>query len=201
MAGPILTRPRHLICLQRRLRKTGSRARHNGRMSEARRLYVLRHAKSSWDDPGERDHERPLAPRGRRAVKLLARYLQDNQIRPELILCSTARRAVETLEGVDPPGERAIESMLYGAGYDQVLDRLRQVPAERSSVMIVGHNPALQVLVLRLARSGEWLEEIRHKYPTGALATLEFAVPWSDIAEGAGTLTSYVRPKALQHKS
>ena len=169
-------------------------------MSESRRLYVLRHAKSSWDDPGERDHERPLAPRGHRAVKLLAQYVRDHQIRPELILCSTARRAVETLQGVDPPGERVIESLLYGAGYDQLVERLRQVPAERRSVMIVGHNPALQVLVLRLARSGEWLEDIRNKYPTGALATLDFAVPWGEIVEGSATLTDYVSPKALRRE-
>ena len=127
--------------------------------------------------------------------------MQDHQIRPDLILCSTARRTVETLQGVDPPGERLIESLLYGAGYDQLLERLREVPAERRSVMIVGHNPALQALVLRLARSGEWLEDIRNKYPTGALATLEFAVPWSEIEEGAATLTDYVRPKELQRKS
>ncbi len=170
-------------------------------MNETRRLYIVRHAKSSWDDPAERDHERPLSPRGRRAAKLLARYLQDNQIRPELVLCSTARRAVETLENVDPPGERATESLLYRADYDQLLERLRQVPAERRAVMIVGHNPALQVLVLRLARSGEWIEDIRRKYPTGALATLEFAVPWSEIDERTGALTGYVRPKALLHES
>jgi len=168
-------------------------------MTETRRLYVLRHAKSSWDDPGERDHERPLAARGRRAVKLLAQYVQDNQIRPELVLCSTARRAVETLDGVDPPGERSIESLLYGAGCDQMLERLRQVPAERRSVMVVGHNPALQVLVLSLARSGEWLDDIRRKYPTGALATLEFAVPWSQLEAGTAELTGFVRPKALQN--
>lgn len=170
-------------------------------MGETRLLYVLRHAKSSWDDPGERDHERPLAPRGQRAVKLLARYVRDNQIQPELVLCSTARRAVETLQGVDPPGERSIESHLYGAGYDQVLERLRQVPAERRSVMIVGHNPALQVLVLSLARSGDWLDDIRRKYPTGALATLEFTVPWGQLGAGAAELTGFVRPKALQQES
>jgi phosphohistidine phosphatase len=175
--------------------------RHNACMNETRLLYIVRHAKSSWDDPAERDHERPLAPRGRRAAKLLSRYVQDSQIRPELVLCSTARRAVETLETIDPPGERAIESLLYRADYDQLLERLRQVPAERRAVMLVGHNPALQVLVLRLARSGEWLEDIRRKYPTGALATLEFAVPWSEIDERTGTLTGYVRPKALLHES
>jgi len=169
-------------------------------MSATRRLYVLRHAKSSWDDPDERDHDRPLAPRGRRAVRLLARYVQENQIQPELILCSTARRAVETLEGVDPPGERTIDPLLYGAGYEQLLERLRQQPAELGSVMVVGHNPALQVLVLRLARSGEGLEDIRRKYPTGALATLEFVVPWSELEAGTAALTGYVRPKMLQYQ-
>jgi phosphohistidine phosphatase len=166
-------------------------------MSETRSLYVLRHAKSSWDDPGERDHERPLAPRGRRAVKLLARYVRDNQIRPELVLCSTARRAVETLDGVDPPGTRSIEKLLYGAGCEQLQERLRQVPAELGSAMLVGHNPALQVLVLRLARSGEWLDDIRRKYPSGALATLEFEVPWSELGPGTAELTGFVRPKGL----
>jgi phosphohistidine phosphatase len=169
-------------------------------MSETRRLYVLRHAKSSWDEPGERDHDRPLAPRGRRAARLLARYVRENQIQPELILCSTARRAIETLEGVDPPGERSIDSLLYGAGYEQLLERLRDLPRELRSAMIVGHNPALQVLVLQLARSGEGLDDIGRKYPTGALATLEFAVPWSELAAGAAELTGYVTPKALEYQ-
>ena len=169
-------------------------------MNETRRLYVLRHAKSSWDNPGERDHDRPLSPRGKRAVKLLARYVHENQIKPELTLCSTARRAIETLEGVDPPGERVIESLLYGAGYEQLMDRLRQLPADLRSVMIVGHNPGLQVLVVRLARGGEGLEEIRRKYPTGALATLDFAARWNQIEADVAELIGYVSPRALQHQ-
>lgn len=167
-------------------------------MSETRLLYVLRHAKSSWDDPAERDHDRPLSPRGHRAVRLLNRYVQDNEIRPELVLCSTARRAVETLEGVDPPGERVIEAPLYGAGYVQLIERLRQVPPELGSVMLIGHNPAMQVLVLALTRSTDGLEDIGRKYPTGALATLRFAVPWSELDSGTAELIDYIRPKALQ---
>ena len=168
-------------------------------MIQTRRLYVLRHAKSSWDDPGERDHDRPLAPRGRRAVKLLARYVAENQIRPDLILCSTARRAIETLDGVDPPGQRVIDGALYGAGHDQLIERLCGVPEGSASVMVVGHNPALQMLVLRLARAGEGLDDIRRKFPTGALATLEFAVPWSELVAGSAELIDYVRPKALEY--
>jgi phosphohistidine phosphatase len=171
---------------------------HNRRVIETRRLYVLRHAKSSWDEPAERDHDRPLAPRGRRAVRLLVRYVHDNEIRPELILCSTARRAVETLEGVDPPGERVIEDSLYGAAFGQLIERLRQVPAEVRSVMLIGHNPALQVLVLALARSGDALEDIGRKYSTGALATLEFHLPWSELDVATAELVAYVRPKDLQ---
>lgn len=164
----------------------------------ARNLYVLRHAKSNWDESIERDHDRPLAARGHRATRLLKQYVRDHEIRPDLVLCSTALRAVETLEGVDPTGERSIEASIYGAGYGQLIDRLRQVPDDLSAVMLIGHNPALQVLVLALARSGDGLEDIGRKYPTGALATLQFTVPWSELDVGAAELTAYIRPKALQ---
>lgn len=75
---------------------------------EPQQLFVLRHAKSSWDDPKLKGHDRPLASRGRRAVKVLHEYLRSSGIEPALMLCSTARRARETLEGVEPSGERRI---------------------------------------------------------------------------------------------
>src|SRR5512135_47045 len=87
-------------------------------MRTEKRLFVLRHAKSSWDDPGLDDHERPLAPRGRRAVKSLGEYLRKHQIQPSQVLCSPARRTRETLEGVDPGGELVVEPELYGASCD-----------------------------------------------------------------------------------
>ena len=100
------------------------------RMAPERTLYVLRHAKSSWDNAGQRDHDRPLSPRGQRAVKLLAEYLQRRAIRPELVLCSTSVRTRETLIGVDPGGEALIEPGLYTATAGDLIERLRRVPAE-----------------------------------------------------------------------
>jgi phosphohistidine phosphatase len=165
-----------------------------------RQLFVLRHAKSSWDDPGQDDHERPLAPRGQRAVRVLREHLQRSGIQPALVLCSSSRRTRETLEGVQLGGEQLIEPGLYGADAAGVIDRLRDVPDDVPSVMVIGHNPALQVLVLRLAsRAGEPAEvaEVQRKFPTGALATLELDCAWSELRPGCARLTSFIRPKQL----
>ena len=169
----------------------------------AHQLFILRHAKSSWDDPGLDDRERPLAPRGRRAVKLLAEHVRTSGIRPVQVLCSPSRRTLETLEGVSPGGEPLIESGLYAASGAEILDRLRQIPEEIESVMVIGHNPAMQMLVLRLAggngrvQDGSDLAEVQRKFPTGALATLTFSCAWSELGPGLAHLTAYVRPRAL----
>jgi phosphohistidine phosphatase len=169
----------------------------------AKQLFVLRHAKSSWEDAGIDDHDRPLAPRGRRAALLLARHLQANGISPGQVLCSSARRTRETLEGIAPDGEVLIESELYEASTSGIIDRLHRVPEEVESVMVIGHNPAMQTLVLRLATpsgsqpDGLDLADVRRKFPTGALATLTFACAWSDLAPGRAQLVALVRPKDL----
>ena len=175
-------------------------------MPPTRTLYLLRHAKSSWDDPQLEDHERPLAPRGRRAVAALADHVRSVGIEPEVILCSSARRTRETLEGVDPPGERMIEPDLYEASVEGVLGRLQQLPDGVRSAMVIGHNPTLQVLALRLAspgggasHSGDWAE-LQRKFSTGALATLSFGGAWSDLAPGCAQLTAYVRPRQLERR-
>ena len=175
-------------------------------MSEPKRLFVLRHAKSSWDDPGLDDHERPLAPRGRRAVQVLSEHLQANAIHPTLVLCSTARRARETLEGVDPGGEISIESDLYAASAEQLIERLHRVPDDVDSVMVIGHNPALQIIVLRLTDDaangdGSHLAQVRQKFPTGALATLSFDGPWSQLGPKGAELVDFVGPKAIARRS
>ncbi len=170
---------------------------------EPKQLFVLRHAKSSWDDPGLPDHDRPLAPRGRRALKVLREYVRSSDIEPALVLCSSARRTVETLEGVEPGGEQRIEPDVYGADAGALIERLRQVPEDVPSVMLIGHNPAMQLLVLRLAdRAGAnaddpRLADIRQKFPTGGLATLEFDCAWSELGPARARLTDLVRPKQL----
>jgi phosphohistidine phosphatase len=179
------------------------RSRHNLVRMSAKQLFVLRHAKSSWEDPGLDDHERPLAPRGRRAVKVISAHLRDHAIHPALVLCSSARRTRETLEGLEPGGEQLIEPELYGADATALLERLRRVPEEIASVMLIGHNPALQMLVLRLAASGSpstdgsALTEVQRKFSTGALATLTFDCAWSELGPGRAGLEAFVRPKQL----
>jgi phosphohistidine phosphatase len=170
-------------------------------MPSSKRLFILRHAKSSWDDPGLADHERPLAPRGRRALEAIAAHVNAAGIAPELVLCSSARRTRETLEGVAIGGEHVIESDLYGASCQEVLERLHRVPERVGSVMVVGHNPTLQALVLRLAdddgaTDDSPLVEVRRKFPTGALATLTFDGTWMELSPRSARLASYFRPKS-----
>jgi phosphohistidine phosphatase len=152
------------------------------------RLYLLRHAKSSWKDERLDDHDRPLAPRGKRASKAIGRYLRDHDIEPELVLCSSAKRARQTLERLGPAGVDArIERELYAAGAHDLLERLRAVPDGVASVMLVGHNPGMQQLALRLAGLDD-------KFPTAALAILD-CDGWSGLERAE--LIDYVKPRDL----
>jgi phosphohistidine phosphatase len=162
---------------------------------DAKRLLLLRHAKSSWDDPALADHDRPLAARGRKAAKLIRAHLLEEQIGISLVLCSSARRARETLELVAPPGQVRIEHELYGASTDQLIDRLRRVPDEIEAVMLIGHNPAIQDLAVALV-AGE-SELASRKFPTGALASLAFAGSWSALEQEHCELAAFVTPREL----
>jgi phosphohistidine phosphatase len=170
-------------------------------MPSTKRLLILRHAKSSWDDPGLDDHERPLAPRGRRAVEAIAAHLSAAEIRPDLVLCSTARRTRETLAGIAVGGEHLIEPGLYSASCEEVLARLRQLPESVSCAMLVGHNPTVHMLVLRLTNhDGDGIQDprreaVKRKFPTGALATLAFDSSWSELAAGGARLEEFTTPK------
>jgi phosphohistidine phosphatase len=162
---------------------------------EAKRLFLLRHAKSSWEDPQLDDHDRPLAPRGLRAGKLLAEHMRGEGIRPALVLCSSARRARETLAALDVDGEVQVEAALYGASADRLLERLRGVPAAVQSTMLIGHNPGIQSLAVSLASRGAQVARVQRKFPTGALATLDFAGDWIELRPGSAELADFVRPK------
>jgi phosphohistidine phosphatase len=163
-----------------------------------KRLFLLRHAKSSWDDAALADRDRPLAPRGRRAVKVMAKHLRDEEISPSLVLCSSARRTRETLEGVAPSGEVQIEDELYGASETDLLGRLQRVPDAVESVMLIGHNPAMQELALSLAAGGDRRGDVESKFPTGALATLTVPDDWDELRAGSAELVAFVTPKELR---
>jgi phosphohistidine phosphatase len=166
-----------------------------------RKLFLLRHAKSSWDDPGLADHDRPLAPRGRRAAKVIAAHLRDQGIAPELVLCSSSQRTRETLERIAPALADGvvleIEREFYAAPASTLLSRLQAVGDDVESVMLIGHNPGIEQLALTLAGDGEKLAEVRRKYQTAALATLEFEGRWRELEPGAARLADFVKPKQL----
>lgn len=169
-----------------------------------RRLFLLRHAKSSWQDDGQDDFDRPLNGRGRKATPLTAAFLQQNGLFPDLVLCSTACRARETLALTLPflQGEATIllEDRLYLASAAKLFNRLRDVDDRFADVMIVAHNPGLQDLALMLAENGsdDDLTLIRSKFPTAALAQIDFASEsWSAIMRRSGTLVRFVTPRVL----
>jgi phosphohistidine phosphatase len=134
----------------------------------------------------------------------MADHLRASDIRPTLVLCSSARRTRETLEAVSPGGATTIEPELYEASAAWIIERLRNVPDQTESAMVIGHNPAMQILVLRLAGAhglqlgNADLSAVQRKFPTGALATLAFDGAWSDLAPGGAELVSFVRPRALR---
>lgn len=170
-------------------------------MADRRQLLLLRHAKSSWEEPGLADRDRPLAPRGHRACELMAKHLAETGIEPDAAVHSPARRARETLEGIRPAlGDGTAvweEPGIYEAGWEDLLGIVQALPAELGSVMLIGHNPGFQELAVALAAGGEGLERMRRKFPTAALATLSFPGEWQRLAPRGAVLESFVRPKQL----
>ncbi|MGW2643300.1 SixA phosphatase family protein [Streptomyces sp. NPDC001348] len=166
-----------------------------------RRLVVLRHAKSARP-PGVADHERPLAPRGRRDAPAAGRALAEADRLPDLVLCSTAVRARETWElasaqwGTPPPVR--FDPRLYAADVPELLHVVREVPPEVATLLLVGHNPGLEDLVLDLAGDdlGDALGQVRTKFPTSAIADLAWHGPaWRDLTPGTALLTSVTVPR------
>jgi len=168
-----------------------------------RELLLLRHAKSRWDEPETADHGRGLAPRGIAAARRMGGLIARQGWLPDRILCSTARRARETLDLAREawPETPAIATSdlatLYLAAPHRILDIARRQPDAAERLLIVGHNPGLQSFVSRLAGHGDKAKRaaIETKFPTAALAliTLDLA-SWRDLGWGIGTLADYRTP-------
>lgn len=164
-------------------------------------LSLFRHAKSSWDNPGLADFDRPLAPRGEKAAPRMGKYMAEHGLEPDLVLCSTAVRARQTVDlaasqwASSPPIVH--EDGLYHAGSGEMLRLLTSVPEERVHAMLVGHNPGLQALAASIAGSGERpaLDAMRAKFPTAALAVIDFDGGWRNAGTGAGRLRLFVVPR------
>ncbi len=169
-----------------------------------RRLYLLRHAKSSWDDPALDDYDRPLNGRGRAAARLMAAHLRAARLRPDLVLCSGARRTRQTLDSLEAVLDgvpAVIEPELYEADRTGLLARLRRLDDRFASVLVIGHNPGLERLAEALAGGqgdGQALARLAAKFPTGALAVLDGEIDrWAELDHGTCRLAAFVRPKDL----
>ncbi|MER6526511.1 histidine phosphatase family protein [Streptomyces sp. NPDC001508] len=171
-----------------------------------RRLVVLRHAKSAWPE-GVADHERPLAPRGRRDAPAAGRALAEADCLPDLALCSTALRARSTWElasaqwGTPPPAR--FEPRLYAAGVPDLLRLVHEVPPEVETLLLVGHNPGLAELVLDLAGDSldDTREVVRRKFPTSAIAILtRHGTGWQALTPGTALLTSVTIPRGKRRR-
>lgn len=167
-------------------------------------LSLFRHAKSSWDDPGLKDFDRPLAPRGETAAPHMGAFMAEHDIQPQLILCSPAARTRQTLDLVLPhlQGDPTVvyEEGFYLAPASQLLARVRKVEARVRHVMIVGHDPGMHALAVELAGSGapKLTQALAAKFPTAGLAVLDFDVDdWSGVGPGLGQLRIFMTPKRL----
>ena len=166
---------------------------------------LLRHAKSSWSQPGASDHERPLNRRGQEAAPRIGAYLARHGLIPDRVLCSTARRTRETWELVAAEAPAAppatFEERIYDASPRTLLDVFRHAEAEAKSLLVVGHNPGLQEAATQLIASGdlEDRERLREKLPTGGLVVIDFAIAdWSKLHPRSGRLERFVVPRMLE---
>jgi phosphohistidine phosphatase len=171
-----------------------------------RQLLLLRHAKSSWEDPKLTDHDRPLDPEGQSAAASVRGAIERLGLKPQLVLVSSARRTRQTLELLEPlPGTPRIlrTSDLYLASPRQILDQLANVPPETASILVIAHNPGLHDLAMMLTgahaislgRPGS--RRLARGFPTAALAAFSVAGTWRSLPDGA-RLIRFLTPQDLK---
>ena len=161
-------------------------------------LYIARHAKSAWDNPGVPDHDRPLMEKGINKTKLVAGFLSEKNVKPDLIISSSALRARQTAELIAeeigyPEQEIKIESKIYGADEDDLFDILFSLPNDINSVMLVGHNPTFTYFAnYFLTDELDWM-------PTSTVVGIEFKTDkWEKIANAKKKVKFVVTPKMLK---
>jgi phosphohistidine phosphatase len=166
---------------------------------------LLRHAKSGWDDPVARDFDRPLNAKGKRAAFRIGEYLRAQRIEFDHIVASPAARVVETLEQIaEGLGETIApqwDKRVYLASAPSLLDLIQESNDGYDHLMIAGHNPGLEELVLMLVPDDPddlVRDEIEEKFPTASLARIHFDVDhWADVAANKGELAHFIRPRDL----
>jgi phosphohistidine phosphatase len=164
-----------------------------------KRLILTRHAKSSWDDPLQPDHDRPLNERGKAAAADLGQWLASRGYVPDEVLCSDALRTRKTFSGIAPalPGTPVLElkPALYHAGAEVMLAVLKH--AKGGTVMMIGHNPGIADFAGRIVSRPPANPEFA-RYPTGSTLVCDFPVEvWGDAGFGMAVVVDFVVPREL----
>ncbi|WP_024802057.1 histidine phosphatase family protein [Nocardia sp. BMG51109] len=161
-----------------------------------RNLILMRHGKSSYP-PGVTDHERPLAPRGRREAGLAGDWLRSALPPVDAVLCSDAARTRETLAATGVTAPVSYEPAIYEASPQALIDLVRLGDDDVRTLLLIGHAPGMPATAWELAanRDSAPAEELSRKFPTSALAVLEFGRPWADVDPGTGELVRFHVPR------
>jgi len=167
-------------------------------MSDTRRLILLRHAKSDWPDVPDQD--RPLAKRGRRDAPKIGRWLHEHAYLPEVVICSAARRTRQTWKLVarELGGSPSVtfEPRAYAASAMTLLYLVRELPAGCQTALLVGHNPGIADLATSLALPPDG-DDAPLRFPTAAVAVLNFPGGWAGLSPGQARLLDYTTPADL----
>lgn len=170
-----------------------------------KRLILFRHAKSGWDDPALRDFDRPLNAKGKRAASAMGRHMRAQGLRFDRAVASPATRVAETLDAfaegygrrIDPAWDRR----LYLASPETILEIVHEAPDSADALLVSGHNPGIEELVLLLVpdmEGDEARDRVEEKYPTASVAEIGFDVDrWAEVKAGAGRLLRFTRPRDL----
>lgn len=169
------------------------------------RLLLLRHAKSSWDHPGLDDRDRPLNRRGKAAAPIVGQHLKRLGWIPDRVICSPAARTRRTLDLVSEAAGFSADVVFDEGVYDfgdgtRLLEAIKARGGDARTLLIVGHNPSMEFLALRLSRVGppDAIAEIKRKFPTAALAAFDVdADSWDQFDPQKCTLVAFVRPKTI----
>lgn len=169
-----------------------------------RRLMLLRHAKSDWSSPGMPDPDRPLNERGEVAANHMGAYLARHGLMPDRILCSPARRTRETFAALATAWHDPVKidyvDRLYAASAETILSVVHGGQKRARSLMVIGHNPGLHEVAELLIAAGdvEARERLREKFPTCALAVIDFAADaWDQVHSQSGRLERFITPRSI----
>jgi len=165
-------------------------------MERMKTLLLMRHAKSSWKEPGLSDHDRPLNRRGEQAAPRMAKWLEDQALSPDIIICSTALRAKSTAglvaDSLSDDVDAVPFSQLYLSGEESYLEVMRTIDSEIATLLLVGHNPTMEHLTACLTGSSE-------VFPTGAIAQVECPIEsWFQLRlDESNQLVQFCKPRDL----